>query len=334
MNAWLKTDWIKLTREEPVDLQRCIIDAHHHLWAAGEGLRGAAQYLSSDLLNDIAKHNVVGTIYVESGTGFRKDGPEVLRVVGETEFAAAQVQCAMATRAPILGIVASADLTLGPALQEVLDAHAAAGGGLFRGIRQLPNGAGRPPRQLLTEPAFREGAIRLGQNGYSLDAFAMYGQLPELAKLANAVPGTRFITNHLGVPIYRPAEDKREDVMTIWRKGMRELATCPNVLVKIGGIGMDRMFGTGWSRRDRPPGSDEVAAWWGDDIRFCIDLFGPSRCMFESNFPVDGESVGYTVLWNAFHKIALRYSDGEQNELFAGTARRAYQLFKETEDEI
>jgi predicted TIM-barrel fold metal-dependent hydrolase len=114
--------------------------------------------------------------------------------------------------------------------------------------------------------------------------------------------------------------------MVIWREGMRALAACPNVLVKIGGIGMDRMFGTGWSSRDRPPGSDEVAAWWGDDICFCIDLFGPSRCLFESNFPVDGESMGYTVLWNAFQKIARRYNDDEQNALFAGTARHAYRL--------
>jgi L-fuconolactonase len=154
----------------------------------------------------------------------------------------------------------------------------------------------------------------------------MYGQLPALAGLARAVPDTLVIANHLGVPIYRPAEDRREEVMEIWRGNMRALAACPNVVVKIGGIGMDRMFGTGWSTREQPPGSDEVAAWWGDDIHHCIALFGPARCMFESNFPVDGESLGYTVLWNAFQKIAARYSDDEQDALFAGTARRAYRL--------
>jgi L-fuconolactonase len=326
MTSSPQADWTALTREEPLDPKRRIIDAHHHLWGEGDGLGGAPAYLSDDLLADMNGHNVVGTVYVESGAGYRSAGPEELRAVGETEFAAAQARISMTTRAPIVGIVAHADLTLGDAVQDVLDAHREAGNGLFRGIRQLPGGGGRPSRALLKEPAFREGVGRLGQNGYSLDAFAMYNQLADVAELAYKVPETRFILNHLGVPMYRPAEGNREDVMATWRDGLRRIATCENILVKLGGIGMDSLFGTGWSKRDRPPGSDEVVAWWGDDIRFCIDTFGPARCLFESNFPVDRRSVGYTVLWNAFQKIAEPYSEDEKDALFAVTAQRAYRL--------
>jgi len=318
--------WIELTREEPLDPERRIIDAHHHLWGEGEGLGAAPAYLSDDLLADIDGHNVVGTIYVESGASYKSEGPEELRAVGETEFAAAQAQFSVNTRAPIVGIVAHADLTLGDAVQDVLDAHSEASNGLFRGIRQLPGGGSRPPRALLREPAFREGVARLGQNGYSLDVFAMHNQLADVAELAYKVPETLFILNHLGVPMYRPADGNRKEIMAIWRDGLRRIAPCENIFVKLGGIGMDSLFGTGWSKRERPPSSDEVVAWWGADIRFCIDTFGPARCLFESNFPIDRRSIGYTVLWNAFQKIAEPYGEGEQEALFAGTAQRAYRL--------
>lgn len=326
MTSSRQADWVALTREEPLDPKRRIIDAHHHLWGEGEGLGGAPAYLSNDLLADINGHNVVGTVYVESGVSYRTEGPEELRAVGETEFATAQAQVSANTRAPIMGIVAHADLMLGDAVQNVLDAHCEASNGLFRGIRQLPGGSGRHARTLLREPAFREGVVRLGQNGYSLDVFAMYNQLADLAELAYEVPETLFIVNHLGVPMYRPADGNRENIMAIWRDGLRRIATCGNIVVKLGGVGMDSLFGMGWSKLDRPPGSDEVVAWWGDDIRFCIDTIGPARCLFESNFPVDRRSVGYTVLWNAFQKIVAPYSEGERDALFAGTAQRAYRL--------
>jgi L-fuconolactonase len=135
-----------------------------------------------------------------------------------------------------------------------------------------------------------------------------------------------LILNHLGMPVFRPDEGTRDAVMAVWRGGVSALVNCPNVFVKIGGIGMDSMFATGWSKRELPPSSDEVVAWWGDDIRFCIDTIGPDRCLFESNFPVDRWSMNYTVLWNAFQKIAASYSDADQDALFSGTAKRAYRL--------
>lgn len=322
------TEWIALTHEDPVDPERRIVDAHHHLWSEGQGLGGAPAYLSDNLLADMNGHNVVGSVYVECSVGYRVDGPQHLRPVGETAFAAREALRSANTRAPIRGIVASMDLALGEAeVQEVLEAHAAAGDGLFRGIRQLPRGHGSDkPRDLLAEPAFHQGVAQLGRSGYTLDAFTMYRQLPALAALARSAQDTTLILNHLGMPIYRPAEDSREDVMSVWREYMGQLAECPNVLVKLGGIGMDSQFGTGWIGQERPPTSDAVVAWWGDDFRFCIDTFGPDRCLFESNFPVDRRTIGYTVLWNAFQKMAAGYSDTEQEALFSGTAIRAYRL--------
>jgi len=317
---------IALIREEPVDSGRRIIDAHHHLWGEGQGLGGGPAYLHANLLTDMAGHNIVGTVYVECGVAFRTDGPEHLRAVGETDFAASEAKKSAATRAPILGIVANTDLALGDLVQEVLDAHAEAGNGLFRGIRQLPGGGGRPPRDLLGESAFRDGVALLGRNGYSLDSFIMSTQLTQLSHLAQAVPDTVLIVNHLGMPVFRPDEGSRDAVMAVWRGGINAIAGCPNVYVKIGGIGMDSMFGMGWSKRELPPTSEEVVAWWGDDIRYCIDTIGPDRCLFESNFPVDRWCMNYTVLWNAFQKIAGHYSDAEQDALFSGTAQRAYRL--------
>jgi predicted TIM-barrel fold metal-dependent hydrolase len=322
------TEWVSLTHEESLDPRRRIVDAHHHLWGEGQGLAGSPAYLSQHLLADMNGHNTIASVYVECGIDYRSDGPEHLRCVGETEFAAREARRSAGTRAPILGIVSHADLALGEAkVQEVLDAHAEAGGGLFRGIRQLPGGhGGGSPRDLLVEPGFRAGVTQLGRNGFSLDSFAIYNRLADLAGLARETPGTTIILNHVGMPMYKPEQGPREAVMSVWREGMKALAQCPNVVVKLGGIGMDSQFGMGWTKQDKPPTSDQVVAWWGDDIRFCIDTFGPDRCLFESNFPVDRWAVGYTVLWSAFQKMAAGYSDAEQEALFSGTAIRAYRL--------
>jgi predicted TIM-barrel fold metal-dependent hydrolase len=319
--------------EAPVDPKRRIIDAHHHLWGDGSPLSGAPPYLIEDLLADLGGHNVVGTVYAECGSAYRTDGPEALRPVGETEFAVAQSKISAGSRAPMLGIVSYADLSLGDAVQQVLDAHAEAGAGLFRGIRQIASYTpgvsrhdGSPPRDLFAEDAFHEGLRRMGAGGYAFDTLIMHTQLPDVARHMQALPGTTFVLNHLGMPMHQGPRSGREAVMAVWRDGMRAAAASPNVFVKVGGIGMDPMFGMGWSKLPEPPSSDVVVDWWGDDLRFCIDTFGPDRCIFESNFPVDGWTLPYTTLWNALQKVAARYTDAEQDALFAGTAKRVYRL--------
>ena len=95
--------------------------------------------------------------------------------------------------------------------------------------------------------------------------------------------------------------------------------------LKLGGLAMPDL-GFGWHTAPRPPSSDELVAAQAGHYLHTIDAFGPQRCMFESNFPVDRHSVGYTVLWNAFQKLAASYSEHEQAALFAGTAQRAYRI--------
>ncbi len=103
------------------------------------------------------------------------------------------------------------------------------------------------------------------------------------------------------------------------------LPTCPNVVLKVGGIGMP-MFGTTWHNNDTPPTPEEVADYWGDAVRFCIDTFGPGRAMFESNFPVDRISMSYATLWKAFDLMSENYSASERAALFHDTAVGTYRL--------
>jgi predicted TIM-barrel fold metal-dependent hydrolase len=324
--------WIALTKEEPLDPRRRIVDAHHHL-RDFEGRR----YLLDDLLaNTGAGHNVTEVVFAETNAGYRQDGPGRLRPVGETEFVAAQARKSEGCATRVAVIVSFADLTLGDEVEEVLEAHEAAGDGYFRGIRhatawdpgaEVPVGHHRPPAGLMADKSFGRGVYCLGDRGYAFDAWLYHPQLPELYELARSCEGTTIVIDHLGAPLNVGPYRDRDAVRSTWRDGMSRMAGCDNVNVKLGGIGQDRtLFRTSWSFWPRPPDSDQVVQWWGDDIRWCIDTFGPRRCMFESNYPVDRQAIGYTVLWNAFQKIASTYSDDEQNDLFAGSASRVYRI--------
>jgi L-fuconolactonase len=103
------------------------------------------------------------------------------------------------------------------------------------------------------------------------------------------------------------------------------LATCPNVAMKLGGIGMV-VFGLGFEEKPEPPSSEELAGAWEGPITYAIEQFGADRCMFESNFPVDKMSCSYVTLWNAFKRIASGASPHEKAALFSGTASRVYRL--------
>jgi L-fuconolactonase len=333
MTAAEPTEWLSLTREDPVDPRRRIVDAHHHLYEEADPLQHTPRYLVDDLLRDTRSgHNVTETVFVECRAAYRQHGPEALRPLGETEFAVAQAEGSEGSATRIAAIVGFADLTRGDDVEEVLQGHEIAGHGRFRGIRhrvavdpglRRPNA---PPMGLLADDSFRRGLSRLGGCGYSFDAWMFHPQLPELADAAAAIPATTFVVEHLGGPLNCGPYVDRDDVREVWQRGVGLLAAHPNVVMKIGGIGMESLFGTDWSSRQRPPSSDEVVARWGDDVRWCIDTLGPSRCMFESNYPVDRRAIGYTVLWNAFQKMAAVYSDEEQDALFAATAARVYRI--------
>ncbi len=331
-------DWLALRQEEALDPERPIVDPHHHLWGERQWTGLMHAYLAPQLLEDMAgSHNVVKSVFVDCISNYDPEREPHMRPVGETAFVAAQADYTDSLGGPtIAGIVSHADLLRGEAVEEVLAAHDEAGGGRFRGIRHA---TGLDPsdevhdshhgsfEHMMATPEFRSGASTLARMGFSFDAWLFHHQLAELAALARAVPDLTIILNHLGGPLgVGPYGQAREQARADWQAAMRLVATCPSVVLKVGGIGMDVYYGTGWTAADVPPGSEEAAAYWGDDVRFCIDTFGPDRCMFESNFPVDRQALTYPVLWNALQIMAADYTDTEQDALFYGTATRAYRL--------
>jgi len=325
--------WLALHGEPIIDPGQVIVDPHHHLWA-----RETQAYMKPEAVADLASgHRVVASVFVECWSGYRDAGPEHLRAVGETEFAARQagpVQIGQGTCEFVAGIVGHADLTSGDVLDEVLAAHAEAAGGRFRGIRHAVqhDASGTVPvvrkaaPGLLVDPAFQRGVARLARHGLSFDAWLYQTQLDELTACARAAPDTAIVLNHLGGPLAIGAYAGRRDELTrAWTHGMSTLSRCPNVVVKLGGLGM-ATAGHGLHAGRMPPTSEQMANAYRAQVLAAIDLFGPERCMFESNFPVDKVSGSHAVLWNAFKRIAASFSADEKNALFARTAVRVYRL--------
>ena len=324
--------------EKALEPELPIIDPHHHLWDTPQ--RGS--YFLPELLADIGGgHNIVSTVFLECQSMFRAGGPEEMRPVGEVEFvngiAAMSASGQYGKTRVCEAIIGWADLMQGARVRAVLEAEIAVGGGRFRGVRYGTSydegAAGKhvsrtmPPHRLL-DPKFREGFAELGKLGLTFDSWHFHPQLPDLVDLAHAFPGQSIIVDHvgghLGVGQYA---GKQAETIPIWKKSMQELARCPNVTVKLGGLGMTS-FGFGFHFRDTPPSSQELAAAWNPYIDTCIELFGPDRCMFESNFPPDKQSCGYTELWNAFKIITKGASSAEKTALYSGTAARVYKMIK------
>ncbi len=322
------------TPEPIIDPDREIVDPHHHLWPERGG--GPA-YLLDELRADTGDgHRVTATVFIECLTAYREDGPEALRAVGETDYVRRIAQASNDGQgARIAGIVGATDLRLGAAVREVLEAHIDAGGGLFRGIR---HGAAwdassdirvshhNPPPHLFLEPAFREGFARLAPLNLSFDAWLYHTQIPDLTDLARAFPETAIVLDHFGGPLgIGPYADKQAEVFADWRRNIAPLAQCPNVFAKLGGMAMP-INGYGWHKQAQPPSSEVFAAAQGDYYRATIDLFGPERCMFESNFPVDKASLSYRTLWNGLKRLAAPYTAEEKDRMFKGAAAAFYRL--------
>jgi L-fuconolactonase len=312
-----------------------IIDTHHHLWD-----RGGHRYFLSDFLADAATgHNLVATVFLECHSMYRAAGPAEMRPVGETEFVAGQAAMSASgmsgpTRVAA-GIVGFADLTRGDRVEPVLEAHLRAGGGRFRGVRHAAawdasdiignsESAGGP--HLYRRPEFRAGLARLTRLGLSLDAWAFHPQLGEVVELARAHPDANIIVGHVGGVLgYGPYTGKRDEVFEAWKTRMTELARCPNVSLKLGGM-MMRLAAYDYRTEPKPPTSTQLASLWKPYFETGIELFGPSRCLLESNFPVDKMGIGWAALWNAFKRITAGASRADREAMFAGTARRVYRL--------
>lgn len=314
--------------ETVFDSERRIVDPHVHLWR--RELTGP--YLVEDLTGDLDDgHRVRGVIYVECAEQYLTQGPEHLASLGETQFA---VTCA-GLEDRIAGIVANVDLRRGAEVEDILQRHLEVSNGLLKGVRhaaaydphrdQLMN-PGKAPPDLLDAGTYREGVKVLGRLGLVNDQLVFFHQIPVLAQIAASAPDTSIVLNHMGLPLCGGAYRARaSEVRQAWRKNLAALSEFPNVFLKIGGFASPDA-GFGWRHRDAPPSSDEVSAAWRPWFDEAIGYFGPDRCMFESNFPVDRLAMPYRTLWNAFKKAVRGYSSTEQDALFSGTASRVYQL--------
>jgi predicted TIM-barrel fold metal-dependent hydrolase len=321
-------EWLGRHTEDIIDPDLPIIDPHHHLW-----IRDGNVYLLPELLSDIQSgHNVVATVFEECHSMYRANGPRALASLGETAFVAgvaAMAESGTFGQARLCArIVGNVDLMLGGQARAILERHMQISGGRFAGVRhstawhaQIHRVA--PSPGMLAHPTFRQGYAQLAALGLVFDAWVYHTQLGEVADLADTFPTTPIVLNHVGSPILGgPFAGRRDEVFADWRAAMKELAHRPNVVVKLGALPI-RLPGDGVSR-DLPPSSLEIARAWGPWLTSCIELFGPSRCMFESNFPVQKRWSSFAVTWNGFKRIAAGASVNEKRDLFAGTAARVY----------
>jgi L-fuconolactonase len=332
----VRKDWLARTIEQALEPEMPICDPHHHFWLHH------GKYLLEDFLEDAGGgHNIVSSVFITADAEFRKDGPEELRPLGETEFVERQVGTYPGTQAGVLGpaagMVGHADLTLGADVARVLEAHLAVSPKRFRGVRhsvnwdphpEIKNGAPKPKQGWMADAGFRAGLRTLARYNLSFESWLFHPQLPELVEMAQACPEVTIVLNHIGGIVGTgPYAGKRDETFAQWKMDMAALARCPNVVVKVGGLGMTRV-GLGMESRSDPVGSEELVAITAPYYLYCIEKFGVDRCMFESNFPVDKISFSYNVCWNAFKLLTRGFTATERSRLFHDTAARVYRLGK------
>jgi L-fuconolactonase len=324
-------------REETIlDPDLPIVDAHHHLFD-----RPGHRYLFEDYLADVsAGHRVVASVYVETQAMARPSGPEVLRPIGEVEFANGVAAmsgsghygpCRVAA-----AIIAHADLTRGDEIAVLLDRAQDAAPDRFRGVRQMamehPSGdifghmAHPPTAGVLISPGLPAAMKQLARRGLSFDATVFHHQLPALAAVAAAHPDVPVVLNHMGLALAMGADaDGRNDVFEHWRRELRAVAHHPNVVCKIGGLGSP-FWGLGLDTRAGALGYQELAQAWRPYVETAVEAFGADRCMMESNYPPDSRSAGFVPLWNALKHVTAAASAAEKAALFWRTATRVYRI--------
>ncbi|GHF58497.1 amidohydrolase family protein [Seohaeicola zhoushanensis] len=330
----LRDDWLAQVQEEIIDPAREIIDPHHHLWVHGTP-EAPAVYEMEALWRDTGSgHNVVATMFMECRSYWDMDAPAHLQSVGESRRVAEMAASAGPGQSKIAGIICNIDPRLEPGLlDEAIDAHLEAGQGLVQGVRFAGARDSEPEKLVIpgrgaegqyADTAFRRGLQRFAERGLTFDTWHYHPQNGEYLDLARALPEVTMILDHFGGPLgVGRFTGRRDEYFADWQRDMEAIAACPNVHAKLGGFLMPDN-GWGFHQAARPATSDEVVALQGKWYAHMLDVFGPERCMFESNFPVDRISVSYPVIWNAFKKMAAGFSEAEKDALFAGTVRRVY----------
>ena len=329
-----------------------IIDPHHHLWDLRallgsfpeplhpflETVGLSAHYTFDQFLADTSSgHRIIGTVFMECGAFYDTSRSEAMKVVGEVEFvrgvAAQGASGLYGPYRPCAGIVGHADLRLGSKAGAVLDALAETGGARFKGIRHAgawdadPEVLGPPfhaPEGLYRSDAFRAGFAAYSRFGLSFDAWVLEPQLGDVLDLARAFPAQAIVLDHCGTPLgmgsYAGTLPENFDR---WRSGIRAIAECPNVSVKLGGLAMS-FCGMPDEGPAKGCGSEELATMWRPYIETCIEAFGTGRAMFESNYPVDRWGATYPVLWNAFKRLAAALAPDERDAVFWRSAASTY----------
>ena len=330
-------DWLALTQEETLEPELPICDPHHHFWDFRPDRIPYQRYLLHALADDInSGHNVRSTVFVEARAMYRSDGPEELRSVGEVEFvqglAAASASGLYGPGRAAAAIIGRADLALGERVEPVLQALQAASPNRFRGTRYAagwdphPEIENRVDQGQLAKDSVRAGAKVLARMGLSMESTLFFPQLPELVDFANAVPDLPIVLNHIGgLMRVGPYGNRDDEVIPEWRSKLAEVAKCPNVYIKLGGLGQPR-YGFTWHLRENPIGSEELGEALAPYMNYCIEQFGPERSMFESNFPPDKVSYSYNVMYNAFKRLSSGYSASERAALFHDTAAKVYRI--------
>ena len=331
------SDWLALTPEDALEPELPICDAHHHFWDFRTDRVPYQRYLLHELAADINNgHNVRSTVFIEARSMYRTDGPEEMRPVGEVEFvqglAAASASGLYGPGRAAAAIIGHANLNLGEGVKPVLEALRAASPNRFRGIRHSvgwdphPEVLNRDLEGRLASSEYRAGARVLASMGLCLENSLYFPQLSELADFARALPDLTIILNHIGGLLREgPYANRDHEVLPAWRQGIATVAQCPNIIMKLGGVGQLR-FGFDWHARVKPIGSEELAESLSPLMNYCIEQFGPGRCMFESNFPVDKVSYSYNVAYNAFKRLSQSYSVSERAAMFHHTAMSVYKI--------
>ena len=332
-------NWLDQVQEEALEPELPIIDPHHHLWDQKVG-RVNPKYFLEEMLEDTnSGHNIVATVFIECGAMFRADSPDYLKPLGETEFVnGIAAQSASGIYGPTrvaAGIVGTMDWRRGAGVAEILDQHITLGSGRFRGIRvgatwdassDVENHRTEPPQGLYSDPVFRDAFAELAKRDLSFEAWCYHPQIPGLADLARAHPDNRIVLDHFGGPIgIGPYADKKDEVFEEWKANLADLATCENVVAKLGGLNME-VNGFDWHKNPKPPTSEELCEATRPYFEYTIEKFGPERCLFESNFPVDKLSCSYIVCWNSFKRLTANYSSNEKALMYHDVAKRVYKL--------
>lgn len=307
-----------------------VVDPHFHF------IDGQTPYLVNDLFQDISEvPGITDMLFVECNFRWSKDGTSSQRAIAETQSATNLAKEVSRRGGPEIGIIGYVDMRE-PTADDLLQAHIDAAEGRLRGIRnvsawhpraELRNMRMNPPPGLMADPAVANGAAALARRGLPLDIWCYSDQLDDVLALAGRVPELTIVLNHVGGPV----EIATSDVIGDWRRRMDRLAELPNIHIKLGGIGMP-VFGYGFDERSDQVAVEEMTAAWKPVILEVIERFGASRCMFESNFPVDKAAISYGDLWRVFDAVTVGLAESDRRQLFELTAVSVYGLRTERRD--